>query len=67
MVENVLAHHDKELLQHLIDCGINSQVTVSVHSSKLHYRERHDLMSVLNTTDVCVAPAGDLVLRGFDS
>lgn len=31
MVENVLAHHDKELLQHLVDCGITSQVT-AVHS-----------------------------------
>jgi len=27
MAENVLAHHDKELLQHLVDCGITSQVT----------------------------------------
>jgi len=26
MAENVLAHHDKELLQHLVDCGITSQV-----------------------------------------
>ena len=26
MVENVLAHHDKELLQHLVDCHITSQV-----------------------------------------
>jgi hypothetical protein len=26
MAENVLAHHDKELLQHLIDCGVTSQV-----------------------------------------
>ncbi|XP_034553747.1 TBC1 domain family member 31 [Notolabrus celidotus] len=25
-VENVLAHHDKELLQHLVDCGITSQL-----------------------------------------
>ncbi|KAM9724011.1 TBC1 domain family member 31 [Menidia menidia] len=28
MAENVLAHHDKELLQHLVDCGITSQVYV---------------------------------------
>ncbi|XP_047454123.1 TBC1 domain family member 31 isoform X2 [Mugil cephalus] len=28
MAENVLAHHDKELLQHLLDCGITSQVYV---------------------------------------
>ncbi|KAJ0000142.1 hypothetical protein NQD34_011984 [Periophthalmus magnuspinnatus] len=28
MVENVLAHHDKELLQHLVDCGITSQMYV---------------------------------------
>ncbi|XP_044215928.1 TBC1 domain family member 31 [Thunnus albacares] len=28
MAENVLAHHDKELLQHLMDCGITSQVYV---------------------------------------
>ncbi|XP_076594333.1 TBC1 domain family member 31 [Chaetodon auriga] len=28
MVENVLAHHDKELLQHLVDCGITSQLYV---------------------------------------
>ncbi|KAI3361372.1 hypothetical protein L3Q82_013551, partial [Scortum barcoo] len=28
MVENVLAHHDKELLQHLVDCGVNSQLYV---------------------------------------
>ncbi|XP_036395511.1 TBC1 domain family member 31 [Megalops cyprinoides] len=28
MVENVLAHHDKELLQHLINCGITSQLYV---------------------------------------
>lgn len=27
MAENVLAHHDKELLQHLVDCGVTSQVT----------------------------------------
>ncbi|XP_023266178.1 TBC1 domain family member 31 [Seriola lalandi dorsalis] len=26
--ENVLAHHDKELLQHLMDCGITSQLYV---------------------------------------
>uniref|UniRef100_A0A665T124 TBC1 domain family member 31 n=1 Tax=Echeneis naucrates TaxID=173247 RepID=A0A665T124_ECHNA len=26
--ENVLAHHDKELLQHLVDCGITSQLYV---------------------------------------
>lgn len=26
MMENVLAHHDKELLQHLVDCGITSQL-----------------------------------------
>lgn len=30
MAENVLAHHDKELLQHLVDCGITSQVTGAV-------------------------------------
>ncbi|KAM9310324.1 TBC1 domain family member 31 isoform 2-T2 [Pholidichthys leucotaenia] len=28
MVENVLAHHDKDLLQHLVDCGITSQLYV---------------------------------------
>ncbi|KAG5271002.1 hypothetical protein AALO_G00174760 [Alosa alosa] len=28
MVENVLAHHDKELLQHLVDCRITSQLYV---------------------------------------
>ncbi|CAJ1062028.1 TBC1 domain family member 31 [Xyrichtys novacula] len=28
MVENVLAHHDQELLQHLVDCGITSQLYV---------------------------------------
>ncbi|KAM3873428.1 TBC1 domain family member 31 [Diretmus argenteus] len=28
MAENVLAHHDKELLQHLVDCGITSQLYV---------------------------------------
>nr|XP_019946572.1 PREDICTED: TBC1 domain family member 31 [Paralichthys olivaceus] len=28
MTENVLAHHDKELLQHLVDCGITSQLYV---------------------------------------
>lgn len=28
MVENVLAHHDKKLLQHLVKCGITSQVYV---------------------------------------
>lgn len=27
MVENVLAHHDKELLQHLVHCGVTSQVS----------------------------------------
>ncbi|XP_067146300.1 TBC1 domain family member 31 isoform X3 [Apteryx mantelli] len=26
MVENILAHHDKELLQHLIKCNVTSQV-----------------------------------------
>lgn len=26
MVENVLAHHDKELLRHFVDCGVTSQV-----------------------------------------
>ncbi|KAK0155599.1 TBC1 domain family member 31 [Merluccius polli] len=28
MAENVLAHHDAELLQHLVDCGITSQLYV---------------------------------------
>ncbi|XP_074540281.1 TBC1 domain family member 31 [Halichoeres trimaculatus] len=28
MMENVLAHHDKELLQHLVDCGVTSQLYV---------------------------------------
>ncbi|XP_068426711.1 TBC1 domain family member 31 [Clinocottus analis] len=28
MAENVLAHHDKELLQHLVDCGITSHLYV---------------------------------------
>uniref|UniRef100_A0A3B5MFS1 TBC1 domain family member 31 n=1 Tax=Xiphophorus couchianus TaxID=32473 RepID=A0A3B5MFS1_9TELE len=28
MAENILAHHDKELLQHLMDCGISSQLYV---------------------------------------
>ncbi|KAL2084281.1 hypothetical protein ACEWY4_019799 [Coilia grayii] len=28
LVENVLAHHDKELLQHLVDCRITSQLYV---------------------------------------
>lgn len=28
MVENVLAHHDKKLLQHLVTCGVTSQVYV---------------------------------------
>ncbi|KAJ8353824.1 hypothetical protein SKAU_G00213910 [Synaphobranchus kaupii] len=28
MVENALAHHDKELLQHLINCGVTSQLYV---------------------------------------
>ncbi|CAL8289028.1 unnamed protein product [Merluccius merluccius] len=28
MVENVLAHHDAEVLQHLVDCGITSQLYV---------------------------------------
>ncbi|XP_064194663.1 TBC1 domain family member 31 [Anguilla rostrata] len=28
MVENALAHHDKELLQHLMNCGITSQLYV---------------------------------------
>ncbi|XP_071327062.1 TBC1 domain family member 31 [Trachinotus anak] len=28
LAENVLAHHDKELLQHLVDCGITSQLYV---------------------------------------
>lgn len=32
MAENVLAHHDKELLQHLVDCGITSQVA-AVHGN----------------------------------
>lgn len=35
MAENVLAHHDKELLQHLVDCGITSQVRLAVHSYTL--------------------------------
>ncbi|XP_018618365.2 TBC1 domain family member 31 [Scleropages formosus] len=26
VAENVLAHHDKELLQHLVNCGVTSQV-----------------------------------------
>ncbi|RXM31286.1 hypothetical protein EOD39_7172 [Acipenser ruthenus] len=26
MAENVLAHHDKELLQHLVNCGVTSQL-----------------------------------------
>lgn len=29
MVENVLAHHDRELLRHLVDCGVTSQVTAA--------------------------------------
>uniref|UniRef100_A0A8C5EZM7 TBC1 domain family member 31 n=1 Tax=Gouania willdenowi TaxID=441366 RepID=A0A8C5EZM7_GOUWI len=28
MAENVLAHHDNELLQHLVDCGVTSQLYV---------------------------------------
>uniref|UniRef100_A0A3P8VUA3 TBC1 domain family member 31 n=1 Tax=Cynoglossus semilaevis TaxID=244447 RepID=A0A3P8VUA3_CYNSE len=28
MAENILAHHDKELLQHLVNCGITSQLYV---------------------------------------
>ncbi|XP_007557939.1 TBC1 domain family member 31 isoform X2 [Poecilia latipinna] len=28
MAENILGHHDKELLQHLMDCGITSQLYV---------------------------------------
>ncbi|MCJ8728306.1 hypothetical protein PDJAM_G00002930 [Pangasius djambal] len=28
MVENVLAHHDKELLRHFVDCGVTSQLYV---------------------------------------
>ncbi|KAI5620588.1 TBC1 domain family member 31, partial [Silurus asotus] len=28
MVENVLAHHDKELLGHFVDCGVTSQIYV---------------------------------------
>ncbi|XP_077384166.1 TBC1 domain family member 31 isoform X2 [Festucalex cinctus] len=28
MAENLLAHHDKELLQHMVDCGITSQLYV---------------------------------------
>lgn len=28
MVENVLAHHDRKLLQHLVNCNITSQVYV---------------------------------------
>ncbi|CAL8248434.1 unnamed protein product [Lota lota] len=28
MAENVLAHHDQELLQHLVDCGITSQLYI---------------------------------------
>uniref|UniRef100_A0A3Q2P7U2 TBC1 domain family member 31 n=1 Tax=Fundulus heteroclitus TaxID=8078 RepID=A0A3Q2P7U2_FUNHE len=28
MAENVLAHHDQELLQHLVDCGVTSQLYV---------------------------------------
>ncbi|KAJ8013220.1 hypothetical protein DPEC_G00051010 [Dallia pectoralis] len=28
MAENVLAHHDKQLLQHLINCGVTSQLYV---------------------------------------
>lgn len=27
MVENLLAHHDRELLRHLVDRGVTSQVT----------------------------------------
>ncbi|KAM6968049.1 TBC1 domain family member 31 [Aplochiton taeniatus] len=28
LAENVLAHHDKELLQHFVDCGVTSQLYV---------------------------------------
>lgn len=28
IAENVLAHHDKELLQHLVDCGVTAQLYV---------------------------------------
>lgn len=36
MAENILAHHDKELLQHLMDCGITSQVTAAAATTSQH-------------------------------
>ena len=33
MVENVLAHHDKELLQHYVRYGVTSQVTYTADTA----------------------------------
>lgn len=76
MVENVLAHHDKELLQHLVRCGITSQVKEMAHlvshafvfySPNLAAYLRALIHSpCIFVAAVCVAPPGDSVLRGFD-
>uniref|UniRef100_A0A8K9ULN3 TBC1 domain family member 31 n=1 Tax=Oncorhynchus mykiss TaxID=8022 RepID=A0A8K9ULN3_ONCMY len=56
MAENVLAHHDKELLQHLIDCGVTSQLYVWPLLETLfseyffHHRNNLDISSVIKET-----------------
>lgn len=72
MAENVLAHHDKELLQHLVDCGITSQVEGRARGSKLSFRyrktvKRKDTYVSLSTAAVFVAPVGDVILRGSNT
>ncbi|KAI5105790.1 TBC1 domain family member 31 [Silurus meridionalis] len=43
MVENVLAHHDKELLGHFVDCGVTSQYF-------FHHRNNIDMSAMLKET-----------------
>lgn len=38
MTENIVAHHDRQLLQHLKDCGITSQVRYTSSSPEGHGR-----------------------------
>lgn len=43
MVENVLAHHDRELLRHLVDCGTTSQVTTAAGDT-CQYQLEHTII-----------------------
>lgn len=56
MAENVLAHHDKELLQHLVDCGITSQVTTAKHNGQKRVHELSNKLSRITHVTACLCP-----------